>query len=141
MWIASIYMCVCVCRFLKLAGWVYWYLADCIYIYMYVCGFLKLESLSKLIFDRFFLKKEKEKLVGSIYIYMCVCVCVCVFPFVYSTAFHSFHQVIEPPQSQQKCFCNILLTKWLLSWDLPLNIRSLITLSLSLSLSLSLINQ
>ena len=42
---------------------------------MYVCGFLKLASLSKLIFGRFFLKKEKEKLVGSIYI----CVCVCVF--------------------------------------------------------------
>ena len=36
---------------------------------MYVCGFLKLASLSKLIFGRFFLKKEKKKiLVGSIYV-------------------------------------------------------------------------
>ena len=41
---------------------------------MYVCGFLKLASLSKLIFDRFFLKKKKKiiKLAGSIYVYVCV---------------------------------------------------------------------
>ena len=32
---------------------------------MYVCGFLKLASLSKLIFGKFFLKKN-EKLVGSL---------------------------------------------------------------------------
>ena len=37
---------------------------------MCVCGILKLASLSKLIFGRFFLKKKKDKLVGS----MCVCV-------------------------------------------------------------------
>ena len=36
---------------------------------MYVCGFLKLASLSKLIFGRFALKTKKE-LAGS----MCVCV-------------------------------------------------------------------
>ena len=40
---------------------------------MYVCGFLKLANLSKLIFGRLFLPK-KRKMVGSIY--MCVCVCV-----------------------------------------------------------------
>ena len=28
---------------------------------MYVCGFLKLASLSKLIFGRFFLKKKKKR--------------------------------------------------------------------------------
>ena len=39
---------------------------------MYVCGFLKLASLSKLIFGRFALKKKKKKLASS------VCVCVCV---------------------------------------------------------------
>ena len=80
-YVCGLHLYICVCGFLKLAGWVYWYLADCIYIYiyiyMYVCGFLKLASLSKLIFGRFFLKKEKEKLVGSIYICVCVCVCVC----------------------------------------------------------------
>ena len=42
-----------------------------LHIYVCVCGFLKLASLSKLIFGRFFLKK---KLASSI----CVCVCVCV---------------------------------------------------------------
>ena len=59
------------CGFFKLVGWVHWYLADCIYIYIYVCGFLKLASLSKLIFGRFFLKKEKKN-IGRFYI--CVCV-------------------------------------------------------------------
>ena len=44
-----------------------------IYICMYVCGFLKLASLSKLIFGRFALKKKKKR-AG----FMCVCVCVCV---------------------------------------------------------------
>ena len=38
---------------------------------MYVCGFLKLASLRKLIFGRFALKTKKKKLAGS----MCVCVC------------------------------------------------------------------
>lgn len=59
------------CRFFKLAGWVHWCLTGCIYMYVY--GFLKLASLSKLIFGKFFLKKKKnEKLAGSIY--MCVCI-------------------------------------------------------------------
>ena len=38
----------------------------CIYIYIYVCGFLKLTNLSKLIFGKFFLKK-----IGRFY--TCVC--------------------------------------------------------------------
>ena len=69
-WYLAGSMYIYVCGFFKLIGWVYWYLAGCIY--MYVCGFLKLASLSKLIFDRFFLKKKREKLAGSIYIYVCV---------------------------------------------------------------------
>ena len=31
------------------------------YIYIYICGFLKLASLSTLIFGRFFLKKKKKE--------------------------------------------------------------------------------
>ena len=69
-WYLAGCMYIYVCRFLKLAGWVHWYLAGCIY--MYVCGFLKLTSLSKLIFDKFFLQKKKIKMAGSIYIYVCV---------------------------------------------------------------------
>ena len=71
-------MCVCVCGSLKLAGWIHWYLVGCIYknvwgFYIdiwqvwwniYVCGFLKLASLSTLIFDRFFLQKKKKKMAG-----------------------------------------------------------------------------
>ena len=77
-------MCVCVGGgSLKLAGWIHWYLAGCIYKYVcgfyidiwqiwwniYVCGFLKLVSLSTLIFVRFFLKKKYI----YIYIYMGDC--------------------------------------------------------------------
>ena len=70
MWILKIgklheYICMWI---FKLVGW---YLAGCIY--MYVWRFLKLANLSKLIFGRLFLPK-KRKMVGSIY--MCVCVCV-----------------------------------------------------------------
>ena len=42
---------------------------------MYVCGFLKLASLSKLIFGRFFLKKKEKNWQV---LYLCVCVCVCL---------------------------------------------------------------
>ena len=46
---------------------------------MYVCEFLKLASLRKLIFGKFFLKiKNKKKTKNWQVLYMCVCVCVCV---------------------------------------------------------------
>ena len=84
-------MCVYVrvCGSLKLVGWIHWYLIRCIYKYVwgfyidiwqvwwniYVCGFLKLASLSTLIFGRFFLQKKKKNgrllkiyVCGSIYV-------------------------------------------------------------------------
>ena len=81
--------CVCVCGggvgSLKLVGWIHWYLAGYIYKYicgfyidiwqdwwnMYVCGFLKLASLSTLIFGKFFHKKKNGRLL-KIYVYVSI---------------------------------------------------------------------
>ena len=55
---------------------------------MYVCGFLKLASLRKLIFGRFALK-TKKKLAGSIY--MCVCVWIIKFGRLNTLIFGRMH--------------------------------------------------
>ena len=93
MWIASIYIYmwifkvdrlttlifgrlhVYICMWILKIGRLTTLIFGRLHIYLYVCGFLKLASLSKLIFGRFFLKKIKnKKLAGSIYMSVCVCV-------------------------------------------------------------------